>query len=74
MQNRRSKQEPGNAHDSFTVSVCKNDDIVGHVPRTIAACFWVNQSSVEFLSQGDTLVICPKVAWRYHVSWVEEKK
>ena len=27
------KQEPGNAH---AVLVCKNDDIVGHVPRTIS--------------------------------------
>ena len=30
------KQEPGNAHHLFAVSVCKNDNIVRHILRTIS--------------------------------------
>jgi len=50
------KQEPGNAHDSFAVSVCKNDDIVGHIPRTILpACYMFlgkPGSSIKFTVTG----------------------
>ena len=40
------QQENGNRHDIHTVAVIKNDQIVGHVPRTISNVTW------HFLNHG----------------------
>ena len=34
------EREVGNAHDSYAVSVTKDDSIVGHVPRELSRICW----------------------------------
>ena len=43
------EKEPGNLHDSFAVSVVKNDYTVGHVPQSLSKVTWF------FLTRGGTV-------------------
>jgi len=41
--------ESGNAHDPFAVAVFKEDNIVGHLPRTISAPCYVFLGKPQFV-------------------------